>query len=242
MRRGARRAARSRHARVGHGGGERAPLLAWYRALLRAYGPQGWWPGRSRFEVIAGAILTQNTAWSNVEKGLENLRSRGLLHPGRMHRAGPEVTAPLLRPTGYFNQKAKRLHAFLDFLAEEHGGSLTRLFALPLPLLRERLLRLNGIGPETADSILLYAGKRPVFVIDAYTRRILKRHRQLQPHEGYEDLRRRFEAALPPDVPLFNEYHALIVRVAKERCRSRIPDCRGCPLERFLPPSGPRRD
>ena len=217
-------------------------MLAWYRALLHAYGPQGWWPGRSRFEVIAGAILTQNTAWPNVERGLRNLRNARLLHPARMHRAGPRVTAPLLRPTGYFNQKAKRLHAFLDFLFEEHGGSLGRLFALPLSDLRERLLRLNGIGPETADSIILYAGRLPVFVIDAYTRRILKRHGHLHPLEGYEDLRARFEAALPPEVPLFNEYHALIVRVAKERCRSRIPDCRGCPLERFLPPSGPARD
>ena len=189
--------------------------------------------------MIAGAILTQNTAWSNVERGLRNLRTAGLLRMARMHRAGPRVTAPLLRPTGYYNQKSKRLHAFLAFLFDEHGGSLTRLFALPLPALRERLLRLNGIGPETADSIILYAGRRPVFVIDAYTRRILKRHGHLHPHEGYDDLRRRFEAALPPDVPLFNEYHALIVRVAKERCRSRFPDCRGCPLERFLPPSGP---
>ena len=221
---------------------ERAPLHAWYRALLRAYGPQGWWPGRTRFEVIAGAFLTQNTAWSNVEKGLRSLRRAGLLHPGRMHRAGPGVTAPLLRPTGYFNQKAKRLHAFLDFLVAEHGGRLDRLFALPLPNLRERLLRLEGVGPETADSIILYAGRRPVFVIDAYTRRILKRHGHLHPHETYEDLRRRFEAALPSEVPLYNEYHALIVRLAKDRCRSRIPDCRGCPLERFLPPSGPRRD
>lgn len=192
--------------------------------------------------MVAGAILTQNTAWSNVEKGLRNLRRAGLLHPVRMHRAGPGVTAPLLRPTGYFNQKAKRLHAFLDFLATEHGGSLTRLFALPLPTFREQLLGLKGIGPETADSIILYAARQPVFVVDAYTRRLLKRHGHLHSHETYEDLRRRFEAAIPPDVPVYNEFHALIVRVAKERCRSRIPDCRGCPLAPFLPPSGPRGD
>jgi len=221
---------------------ERAPLRAWYRALLRGYGPQGWWPGRSRFEVVVGAFLTQNTAWSNVEKGLRNLRRAGLLHPGRMHRAGPAAIAPLIRSTGYFNQKAARLHAFLDFLAGEHETRLGRLFSLPLPVLRERLLGLKGVGPETADSIILYAGRRPVFVIDAYTRRILHRHGHLHPRESYEDLRRRFETALPADVPLYNEYHALIVRLAKERCRSRIPDCRGCPLEPFLPPSGPRRD
>lgn len=192
--------------------------------------------------MIAGAFLTQNTAWSNVEKGLRNLRRAGLLHPGRMLRAGPETVGPLIRPTGYFNQKARRLHAFLEFLAREHGGRLDRLFALPLPALRSRLLELKGVGPETADSIILYAGRRPVFVIDAYTRRLLHRHDHLHPAETYDDLRRRFEAALPASVPLYNEYHALIVRVAKERCRSRIPDCRGCPLERFLPPSGRPRD
>jgi endonuclease-3 related protein len=217
-------------------------LRAWYRALFRAYGPQGWWPGRSRFEVVVGAYLTQNIAWSNVARALRNLRQAGLLHPVRMQKAGASVVANLVRSAGYYNQKAERLLAFLRFLQDRHGGSLDRLFRQPLPDLRRQLLDLPGVGPETADSILLYAAKRPVFVIDAYTRRLLHRHGHLAREETYEDLRLRFEAALPADVDLFNEFHALIVRLAKERCRSGIPDCRGCPLEPFLPGSGPRGD
>lgn len=214
----------------------------WYRALFSAYGPQGWWPGRSRFEVIVGAYLTQNIAWSNVARALVNLRKARLLHPASMRRAGAPVVAGLIRSAGYYNQKAERLIAFLAFLEERHGGSLDRLFRQPLPVLRRQLLALPGVGPETADSILLYAAKRPVFVIDAYTRRLLHRHGRLDPSETYEDLRRRFEGALPKDPDLFNEFHALIVRLAKERCRSGIPDCGGCPLQPFLPASGPRRD
>ena len=214
----------------------------WYEALFRAYGPQGWWPGRSRFEVIVGAYLTQNIAWSNVARALRNLRKARLLHPGRMRRAGAGVVASLIRPSGYYNQKAERLLVFVRLLEERHGGSLDHLFGRPLEVVRRELLDLPGVGPETADSILLYAANRPVFVIDAYTRRLLHRHGHLGRDEGYEDLRRRFEEALPAEVDLYNEFHALIVRLAKERCRSGIPDCRGCPLEPFLPPSGPRRD
>jgi endonuclease-3 related protein len=219
-----------------------APLRRFYDALFRAYGPQGWWPGRSRFEVIVGAYLTQNIAWSNVATALRNLRHARLLHPERMRRAGAGVVANLIRPSGYYNQKAGWLLAFVHFLETRHGGRLDRLFRQPLDIVRRELLDLPGVGPETADSILLYAAERPVFVIDAYTRRVLHRHGHLGRDEGYEDLRRRFEAALPADVSLYNEFHALIVRLAKEQCRSGIPDCRGCPLEPFLPPSGPRRD
>jgi endonuclease III related protein len=218
-----------------------APLRAWYEALLRAYGPQGWWRG-SRFEVVVGAYLTQNIAWSNVARALRNLRKARLLHPLRMRKAGARFVASRIRSAGYYNQKADRLFAFLRFLETRHTGSLDRLFRQPLADLRRQLLDLPGVGPETADSIVLYAAKRPVFVIDAYTRRLLHRHGYRGREEPYEDLRRRFEAALPPDVNLFNEFHALIVRLAKERCRSGIPDCRGCPLEPFLPRSGPRPD
>ncbi|HET8947562.1 MAG TPA: endonuclease III domain-containing protein [Candidatus Polarisedimenticolia bacterium] len=218
------------------------PLRGWYDALFRAYGPQGWWPGRSRFEVIVGAYLTQNVAWSNVARALRNLRKARLLHPVRLRRARAGVVAKLIRPSGYYNQKADRLLAFVRFLETRHGGSLDRLFRQPLQIVRRELLGLRGVGPETADSILLYAGKRPVFVIDAYTRRLLHRHGYPGRDASYEDLRRGFETALPADVNLFNEFHALIVRLAKEQCRSGIPDCRGCPLEPFLPPSGPRRD
>jgi endonuclease-3 related protein len=236
-----RASARARPRRAAPRKGE-APLRRWYDALFRAYGPQGWWPGRSRFEVIVGAYLTQNIAWSNVARALRNLRKAGLLHPVRMRRAGAGVVANLIRPSGYYNQKAERLLAFLHALEERHRGSLDRLFRQPLEVVRRELLDLPGVGPETADSILLYAAKRPVFVIDAYTRRLLHRHGHLGRDEGHEDLRRRFESSLPADVGLFNEFHALIVRLAKEQCRSGIPDCRGCPLEPFLPPSGPRRD
>lgn len=192
--------------------------------------------------MVVGAYLTQNIAWSNVAVALRRLRQARLLHPVRMRRARVTVLARLIRSTGYYNQKARRLREFLRFVETRHGGSLDRLFRQPLPILRRELLDLHGVGPETADSILLYAGKRPVFVIDAYTRRLLHRHGHLEGRETYEDLRARFERGLPADVSLFNEFHALIVRLAKERCRSGIPDCRGCPLEPFLPPSGPLRD
>jgi endonuclease-3 related protein len=192
--------------------------------------------------VIVGAYLTQNIAWSNVARALRNLRKARLLHPARMRRAGTGVIANLIRPSGYYNQKAHRLLVFLRFLETRHGGSLDRLFRRPLSIVRRELLDLPGVGAETADSILLYAAKRPVFVIDAYTRRLLHRHGLLGRGETNEDLRLRFEAALPADADLFNEFHALIVRLAKERCRSGIPDCRGCPLEVFLPGSGPRRN
>jgi endonuclease-3 related protein len=192
--------------------------------------------------VVVGAYLTQNIGWTNVATALRNLRAARLLHPVRMRRAGASTLARHIRSTGYFNQKAGRLLEFLRFLEARHGGSLDRLFRQPLPILRRQLLDLRGVGPETADSIILYAARRPVFVVDAYTRRLLRRHGHLGRAETYEDIRRRFETALPADVPLYNEFHALIVRLAKERCRSGIPDCRGCPLEPFLPPSGARLD
>lgn len=192
--------------------------------------------------MVVGAYLTQNIAWSNVAIALGRLRKARLLHPGRMRQARVAVLARLIRSTGYYNQKARRLREFLRFVETRHAGSLDRLFRQPLPILRQQLLDLRGVGPETADSIILYAAKRPVFVIDAYTRRLLRRHGHIAGPETYEDLRALFEGALPKDVGLFNEFHALIVRLAKERCRSGNPDCRGCPLEPFLPTSGPLRD
>ena len=209
-------------------------LRTWFDDLLRAYGPQGWWPGRSRFEIVAGAILTQRVAWANVEKALAALRRKGLLTPHAMWRAGWRRTAPLVRPAGFYNQKARRLAAFLDALYRERGGRLDRLLQGPLRRRRQDLLAIPGIGPETADSILLYAGGRPVFVIDAYTRRVLARHGMATGDEPYDDLRRRFESALPGRTRIFNEYHALLVRLGKERCRRRDPLCSGCPLERYL--------
>ena len=216
------------------------PLAAWYAALRKAYGPQRWWPARTRFEIILGAILTQGVAWSNVEQALRALRGAGLRTPAAIRRAPLARVARLIRPAGYFNQKARAIKGFVGFLHAEHGGRLDRLFGMPTAPLRERLLRLGGVGPETADAILLYAGGRPSFVVDAYARRILFRHRAIQGLEGYETLREGFEAALPRRARLYNEYHALIVRVGKERCRRARALCTGCPLEPWLRGRGPR--
>ncbi len=207
-----------------------------YGALRDAFGHQGWWPGRSRFEVVAGAILTQNTNWRNVEKAIANLRAAGALDPAAMGRLAPAELASLIRPAGYFNVKARRLKAFLAWLLEEHGGSLDRMFARPLGPLREGLLSVKGIGPETADSILLYAGRKPSFVVDAYTWRLLTRHGLVPEETSYDEMKALFEENLPADVPLFNDFHAQIVRVGKEFCRKSAPRCdAGCPLKPFLP-------
>jgi endonuclease-3 related protein len=169
----------------------------YYRALFQAWGPQNWWPARSRFEVVVGAYLTQNTAWTNVEKALANLRAAKMLSAEGIRRVTLTELERLLRPSGYFRQKARRLKTFVEFLDQRYGGSLTRLFSRPTQELREELLKLNGVGPETADSILLYAGNHPVFVVDTYTRRILARHVILPEEAAYEDVRKIFEKALP---------------------------------------------
>jgi endonuclease-3 related protein len=175
-----------------------AEIQAYYRALRLAWGPQHWWPAQTRFEVIVGAFLTQNTAWTNVEKALTNLRTAGLLSVSGVRRAQRRQLERLIRPSGYFRQKAKRLKMFVDFLDRHYQGSLTRLFARPTEQLREELLKLHGVGPETADSILLYAGNHSVFVVDAYTRRILDRHQILPESSGYEEIRQLFERSLSP--------------------------------------------
>jgi endonuclease-3 related protein len=173
-------------------------IQAYYRALFQAWGPQHWWPAQSRFEVIVGAYLTQNTAWTNVEKALANLRAARMLSVRAIRRASLAQLERLIRPAGYFRQKAKRLKLFVAFLEERYQGSLVKLFAQPTARLREELLNLHGIGPETADSILLYAGNHPVFVVDAYTRRILSRHEILPETTDYEFIRELFEKALIP--------------------------------------------
>ena len=217
-----------------------AALPEYYRALERAYGPQGWWPGRTRFEVIVGAILTQNVAWSNVEKALRALRASGLLESGRMESAPAARVARLIRPSGFYRQKARTLRAFLTDVADATGGDLERYLRLPLRALRSRLLAVRGIGPETADAILLYAAGRRVFVVDAYTRRILARHGLIRGDEPYEEVRRLLENSLPQSVRVYNEGHALLVRVAREHCRKSSALCSGCPLEAHLPPAGRR--
>jgi endonuclease III related protein len=173
-------------------------LRAYYRALYRAWGAQHWWPADTPFEVIVGAYLTQNTNWSNVERALANLRAARLLSLAGIRRVPLARLERLLRPSGYFRQKARRLKIFVAFLDREYGGSLSALFSQPTARLRQQLLDLNGVGPETADSILLYAGAHPVFVVDAYTRRVLDRHRLVPAKTDYEQIRQLFERALQP--------------------------------------------
>ena len=213
----------------------RRTLLRYYRRLFRHFGPQHWWPGRTRFEMILGALLTQNTSWSNVERALGNLRRRGLLSPEKLAQVPASRLAGLLRPAGYFRQKSRYVRQFVRHLNGRNGGvpdsgSVTRLLRGPTEKLREELLALPGIGPETADSILLYAANRPVFVIDAYTRRVLARHGLANENASYDELQDFFHRNLPGDTQLFNEYHAQLVAVGKTYCHKRRPDCAACPL------------
>jgi endonuclease-3 related protein len=201
-----------------------------YRRLSRHFGPMHWWPGDTPFEICVGAILTQNTSWTNVSRAIERLKEEGLLDPRTLRSLHREGLEELLRPTGYFRVKARRLASFLDFLFERYRGSLPRMFQTPRERLREELLGVSGIGPETADSILLYAGEKPEFVVDAYTRRIFARHLFLDEGATYDETKALFVQAIPRDVGLYNEYHALIVNLGKEHCRVR-PRCEGCPLE-----------
>ncbi|MCI0399727.1 MAG: endonuclease III domain-containing protein [Gammaproteobacteria bacterium] len=203
-----------------------------FQRLLRHYGPQHWWPADAPFEMMAGAVLTQNTAWSNVARALSNLTKRGLLAPETIIELPNERLAELVRPAGYFNVKARRLKNFCAWYLEQGGYEV--LSSLATPDLRRRLLSVNGIGRETADDILLYAFNRPVFVIDAYTRRLFTRLGHICGSEDYETLRNMFETKIGPDVPLYNEYHALIVRHAKEICR-KLPRCSECCLALHCP-------
>jgi len=201
-----------------------------YRTLYRAYGPRNWWPGETPFEVMVGAILTQNTSWRNVEKAIQKLKGKGVLNPEGIHRLKKSQLAPLIKSSGYFRIKADRLKSFLNFLFEEYDGDLKKMGRERLIELREKLLGVKGIGPETADSILLYGLKKPIFVIDAYTRRILSRHGMITEKASYEEVQRLFMDHLRLDEKLFNEYHALLVHLGKTVCK-KIPECEICPLK-----------
>jgi endonuclease-3 related protein len=203
-----------------------------YRILYDHYGPREWWPAETPFEVVVGAILTQNTAWRNVEKAIQNLKQIGPLTPEALFRLPEQTLAEAIRPSGYYRQKAKRLRNFLDMLADRFDCRLDELFELPTETLREELLALSGIGPETADSALLYAAGRPVFVVDTYTLRVLSRHELLPEETSYAEAQQWITDHLPEDIQLFNEFHALLVNVGKDFCRPR-PNCPGCPLEGF---------
>lgn len=208
-------------------------LLELYQKLWDAYGPQGWWPGETPFEVILGAILTQNTNWRNVAQVLAALKEAGLLNPRSLREMPEEELARRLKPSGYFNIKARRVKNFLDFFAHRFHDSLEEMAGEELGSLRGELLTVKGIGPETADSILLYALQRPTFVVDAYTHRVLSRHHLAPEACSYEELQALFMENLPPEVPLYQEFHALLVRVGKEFCRPR-PRCPLCFLHEWL--------
>ncbi|MBN2563478.1 MAG: endonuclease III domain-containing protein [Phycisphaerae bacterium] len=207
-------------------------LHQFYDVLYRAYGPQGWWPGQTCTEIVVGAILTQNTNWRNVERAIAQLRTAGLLDWTALRDVPVEKLAEYIRPAGYYNVKAQRLKGFVTWLWERHDGDLDRLVAMHAMDLRQELLAVKGIGPETADSILLYALDIPTFVVDTYTARVAGRHGLIDGAVGYEELKSLFEDNLPADTRMFNEYHALLVAVGKRHCRPRAR-CDGCPLDVF---------
>jgi len=202
------------------------------KRLHEHFGPLHWWPADTPFEVAVGAILTQNTAWTNVEYAIDNLKHAGVLYPEGLAGLAAGQLEELIRPAGFFRQKACRLQNLARSLVEDWSGDIAALCSGPLAEARARLLALNGIGPETADSILLYAAARPSFVIDAYTRRIFQRIGLLQGYESYDEIRRLFMQHLPEDVSLYNDYHAQIVQLAKTCCRKQSPSCGACPLAR----------
>ena len=206
-------------------------LLELYSRLFEAFGPRYWWPGDSGFEVAVGAILTQNTAWRNVTKAIKNLKDKGLLSPEALYHVPVEDLASLIRPAGYYNIKAQRLKHFMQFLFRESAGNLDRLLAEDLDTLRSKLLSINGIGPETADSILLYAGNKTTFVVDTYTKRILFRHSLIPEEVSYDEVRNFFMDCLEPDAAMFNEYHALLVYLGHAFCLKKNPKCPGCPAK-----------
>jgi endonuclease-3 related protein len=210
------------------------PIRQAYDQLLARFGEQHWWPAKTRFEMMLGAILTQNTAWTNVEKAMANLRRNKALQFVALENADREQVAEWIRPAGYFNQKSAYIKSMVETIRDRFDGSLNSLFALDTPALRKELLAWKGVGPETADSILLYAACRPAFVVDAYTRRVGSRHGWIGENATYDEVAKRFSDHLPEDVQLFNEYHALIVRLCKEHCNTQ-PKCQGCPLEALLP-------
>jgi endonuclease-3 related protein len=205
-----------------------------YELLREAYGPQYWWPAESPLEVLVGAVLTQNTNWQGVEKAMASLQLHNLLNPHKLQAIPTEDLARLIKPAGYYNLKARRLKNLIEFVTEAYSGDLETMGQAETGQLRKELLAVNGVGPETADSILLYALQKPVFVVDTYTYRVMSRHGLVGEEVSYDELQELFTQHLPLEVKLFNEYHALLVRVGKLHCQ-RKPRCKGCPLEPLLP-------
>ncbi|MBM4337952.1 MAG: endonuclease III domain-containing protein [Deltaproteobacteria bacterium] len=204
-------------------------LMDIYRKLYKAYGPRHWWPGETPFEVMVGAILTQNTSWKNVEMAIRKLKANGVLNPDGIYRLKEEPLGSLIRSSGFYRIKAKRLKTFVSFLFNEYDGDIHKMKRGRVKNLREKLLGINGIGPETADSILLYGLQKPIFVVDAYTKKVLSRHGIVSEKASYEAIQNLFMEHLPHEERLFNEYHALIVHVGKNVCKKK-PECERCPL------------
>jgi len=217
----------------------KAVLQEVYNRLLDAFGPQKWWPGDTPFEILVGAVLVQNTNWQNVERAIGNLREADLLEPRALYELPEEELEDLIRPAGYYRVKATRLRALLRFVIERYGGSLEAMFRRPLEELRAELLGVHGVGQETADSILLYAGGMPTFVVDAYTYRIFGRHGWIDVESDYRQIQEYFHDCLPADARMFNEYHALLVNLGKHFCKKGKPLCASCPLRSMLPKGGP---
>jgi endonuclease-3 related protein len=205
-----------------------------YEVLNAYFGDLHWWPGETPFEITVGAILTQNTNWKNVETAIYQLKAADILDPLKLYGTADSTVSSLIRSSGYYNIKTKRLRAFLDFLHNEYAGDLEGMFSEELWTLRRKLLGVRGIGEETADSILLYGGGKPVFVVDAYTRRVLERHDLIAPGWRYEEIQTLFMDTFPRDTPRYNQYHALLVQLGKQFCKKK-PLCSGCPLENGLP-------
>jgi len=205
-------------------------LTSIFNKLLKAFGRQGWWPAKSSFEVMVGAILTQSTSWRNVEKAIVALKKEKVLSVGKLFKMPQRRLALLIKPAGYYNIKAKRLKNFLEFFLKHYQGQASRMSKENTSLLRRQLLSVNGIGEETADSILLYALNKPAFVVDAYTKRVFQRHKMIKSGDDYQKIRDLFIRNLKPDARMFNEYHALLVKLAKEHCLKTNPKCAGCPL------------
>ncbi|MDH5201660.1 MAG: endonuclease III domain-containing protein [Nitrospirota bacterium] len=212
---------------------KKTKLLEMYHKLYSKFGSQHWWPGETPFEIAVGAILTQNTNWGNVEKAIHNLKKQNALSAKFLHKMSVKKLSALIRQAGYFNIKAIRLKSFIDFLMNDYHGSMKMMKDENMQTLRVKLLEVNGIGPETADSILLYALEKPVFVIDAYTKRVLSRHGIIEHDRPYEEFQELFHSSLKEEVTLFNEFHALFVRVGKTFCKRKTPFCEKCPLLKF---------
>ncbi len=205
-----------------------------YKKLFSSFGPQQWWPAKTSFEVAIGAILVQNTNWENAKKAIENLRKTNILSPKKLNEAPCRSLSLLIKPAGYFNVKARRLKNFINFLFQEYQGRMDLMGQEQTGLLRDKLLTVNGIGPETADSILLYAFQKPIFVVDAYTKRIFLRHQWIDSMADYHMIQELFMNFLKPNQKMFNEYHALLVHLAKKFCKTK-PLCSGCPLDPLRP-------